>query len=84
MTKYENFRAESLDRLWPILYLEHHKDTIYVYRIDSDGHLVKPYLLKSSTDPDFIDWLRDSQGNGKYRLLIRRGQKMIFSGNICF
>jgi len=83
MTKYENFSADSLDDLWSILDQGYWKDIIYVYRIGSDAQLVKPHLLKSGAYPDFIERLRDAHGHGKYRLLIRRGRKMIFSGNIC-
>lgn len=83
MAKYEIFTAESLDHLWPILDRGYWKDIIYVYRIGADARLVKPYLLKSGTFPDFVEWLRDNHGHGKYRLLIRRGRKMIFTGNIC-
>jgi len=83
MTKYENFNSDSHDRLWPILYEGNENDIIYAYRIGPDAHLVKPHLLKSGTYPDFIEGLRDTHGHGNYRLLIRRGRNMIFSGNIC-
>lgn len=83
MTKYEYFGAGAYDGLWPILDQAYGNDIIYVYRIGSDACLVKPYLLKSGTSPDFLEWLRDNHGRGEYRLLIRRGRRMIFSGNIC-
>jgi hypothetical protein len=83
MTKYEYFGADSFDLFWPILYEGNENDIIYVYRIGPDAHLVKPYLLKSETYPDFIEWLRDTYGHGNYHLLVRRGRVMIFSGNIC-
>jgi hypothetical protein len=83
MTKYEYYKPDAWDRLWPILYGRNGNDIIYVYRVGPDNIPVKSHLLKSGTYPDFIEWLRDNHGHGEYRLLIRRVREMIFSGNIC-
>ncbi|MDE3021832.1 MAG: hypothetical protein KGI54_08230 [Pseudomonadota bacterium] len=57
-------------------------DIIYVYRLGKDQRPVKPHLLKCDVFEDFLDWLRDYYGSGRYHLLIRRGRVMVFSGNI--
>jgi len=80
MTEY--YKPDVWDRLWSILYGSNGNDIIYVYRVGPDGRPVKPSLVKSGTFPDFPEWLRDNHGHGEYRLLIRRGREMIFSGNI--
>ncbi len=81
-TMAEYYKPDVWDRLWPILRGRNGNDIIYVYRAGPDGRLVKPLLVKSGAFPDFLEWLRDNHGHGEYRLLIRRGRTMIFSGNI--
>jgi len=82
MAEHEYCKLDIWDRLWSILYGSNGNDIIYVYRVGPDGRPVKPSVEKSGTFPDFIEWLRDNHGHGEYRLLIRRGRMMIFSGNI--
>ncbi len=82
MTEYEYDKPDVWDRLWPILYGRNGSDVIYVYRVGADGRMVKPYVVKSGAFSDFLEWLRDNHGRGEYRLLIRRGREMIFSGTI--
>lgn len=82
MTEYEYYKPDVWDRLWSILYGGNGNDIIYVYPMGADNRPVKTFLLKSVAYPDFIEGLRDTYGHGVYRLLIRRGREMIFSGNI--
>ncbi len=47
-----------------------------------NGQPVSPALLKCQPFPDLLDYLRDQHGGGNFRLLIRRGDKMLLSGII--
>jgi len=82
MTEYENYKPDVWDRLWFILLAGNDNDIIYVYCMGPDGRMVKPFVEKCGAFSGFLDWLLDNHGRGEYRLLIRRGRKMIFSGNI--
>ena len=82
MTKYEYHELNVWDRLEPILYERNKNDIIYVYRLGSDNRPIKPYLDKRESSKDFLTWLQGTHGHGEYRLLIRCGREMIFSGNI--
>ena len=54
----------------------------YVYRIASDGTVIKPFLTKMYPDDDMLRMLRDEFRGGEFRLLIREGRKLIYSGDI--
>jgi hypothetical protein len=69
------------ERLWQILDRCDPRDRLYVYRIENDQP-VRPALFKGRTFPGLLDCLRDEHGGGKFRLLIRRADKMILSGTI--
>jgi len=60
---------------------ERYDRTAYVYQLES-GKLVKPYLTKLFADRYLLDTLRDDFGGGDFRLMIRQGRKLIFSGDI--
>lgn len=77
-----NSDCEVWDRLWALLYEENYDRIAYVYRIGTVGEIIKPYLIKSFADTLLPEHLRDDHGGGSFRLLIREGRKMIFSGNI--
>lgn len=85
MTEYEYCKPDVWDRLWSLLHGRNGNEIIYVYRVGPDGRPVRPFLQKCELLQyyDFLEWLRDTHGHGEYRLLIRRGREMIFSGNIC-
>ena len=70
------------DRLINILLDETQESITYVYRVGPNGALVKPYLLKTDTYPDLLETLIHRYGGGRFKLLIRRGRCMIFSGEI--
>ena len=62
------------------------RQTVYVYRVTTTGTVLKPYLIKvcgmfQGTD-DVLDYLRDELRGGDFRILIRDGAKMVFSGEI--
>jgi hypothetical protein len=84
MSEYEYQEPNVWDRLAQILCKGNQHVLIYVYRLGPDDRPVKPYLQKCELLQyfDFLEWLRDTHGSGQYRLLIRRGRTMVFSGNI--
>ncbi len=57
--------------------------TVYVYRIDASKKVVKPYLVKCEAWPKLWMMLRDQYDGGDFKVLIRKGRKMVFSGEIC-
>ena len=63
-----------------------YRQTIYVYRIGVTGEPVKPYLLKAcgqfDTDTDLLCYLQKAYGAGDFRILIRDGSTMVFTGNV--
>ncbi len=71
------------DRLYEILLNSIGDETVYVYRLDEHGVPVTPFLLKCSAEPDLPSVLKQQFGGGAFRLLIRRGKVLIFSGGIC-
>lgn len=70
------------DKLWGILDSENDGLIVYVYRVDPQGKTISPYLLKCDADLDLPDMLRDDYNGGHFKLLIRKGREMVFSGEI--
>lgn len=62
------------------------RQTVYVYRMDANGLPRKPYLVKSCgefySDTELLYYLQNAHGAGEYRVLIRDGSTMLFSGDI--
>ena len=62
------------------------RQTVYAYRISETGKLIKPYLFRSTgvieDDSDLLCFLRDDYGGGEFRIFIRDGSKMVFSGDV--
>jgi len=62
------------------------RQTVYVYRLFNSGKTQKPYLFKSTgyfdSDSELFSYLRDEFGRGEYRVLIRDGSTMVYSGEI--
>ena len=58
------------------------RQTMYVYRLGPDGRLIKPYLMSCEPYPDLFEDLQAAHGGGEFRILIRQGRKMLFSGAI--
>lgn len=75
--------TKTWDRLYQLLAADNSDQLVYVYRVDSIGNVRKPYLFCCMMHEDLIETIRDKYGGGEYRLLIRHGRKMVFSGSIC-
>ncbi len=76
---YEIFRAfRNPARNW--------RQTVYIYRLNKSGKTERPYLDKATgyfdSDSELFAYLRDQYGAGTYRVLIRDGSTMIYSGQI--
>ena len=71
------------DRLWTLLDdLASCNYEVYVYRINANGKLIKPYLFKDYVYPELIGTLQFNHGAGGFRVIIKNGRKIIFGGNI--
>ena len=78
--------------VWERLFLAFRNDernwrqTVYAYRISETGRLIKPYLFRSTgvidDKAELLDILRDQYGDGVYRVFIRDGSSMVFSGDV--
>ena len=69
-------------RLLPILDRADADAVVYVYRLDTTGKNTYPYLLRGPVWSDLLETLRDKHGGGDFRIMIRKGRTMIFSGDI--
>ena len=62
------------------------RQTVYVYRIGVTGEPEKPYLLKAcgefDSDAELLQYIRDVYGTGEFRILIRDGSTMVYTGNV--
>ncbi len=56
---------------------------VYGYRVDQFGRAIKPYLFRWYGHSWLIENIQKEYGPGDYRLLIRKGRVMVFSGYIC-
>ena len=54
----------------------------YIYRVDRNGHAVRPYLRKTSAWPGLLYMLRDDLNGGEFEILIRAGRSMKFAGRV--
>ena len=70
------------EKLWRILDLRDEEAIVYVYRLDSHGMAIKPYLLTCEAWPGLPSMLRDEYAGGEFKLLIRKNRTMIFSGKL--
>lgn len=73
---------ETWGRLWAILEKEDYQQTIYCYRANEMGDPIGPYLFRSGPYRDLVEDIQAEFGAGEYRLLIRKGKTMVFSGRI--
>ncbi len=74
--------SATWDKLYLLLAEDDCDQTVYGYRVDSRGLAVKPYLFCWYMHQDLLENIRDKYGPGEYRLLIRKGRTMVFSGYI--
>ena len=70
------------ERLYQLMHREGFNRIAYIYRLNSDGKSQKPFLTKLYPDDRMLDVLRDEYGGGDFRLLIREGRKLVYSGEI--
>ena len=69
-------------QLWGILEENDLDQIVYGYRVDQFGRAIKPYLFRWLGHSWLIENIQKEYGPGDYRLLIRKGRVMIFSGYI--
>ena len=74
--------TRTWDRLYRLLAEDDPDQLVYGYRIDALGNVIKPYLFCWFMHDNLIENIRDQYGGGEYRLLIRKGRQMVFSGSI--
>ena len=70
------------NRLWTLLYTQAGHIQVYVYRSAPNGQSVGSFIWKGSARPELPEVLRDEFQGGDFRVLIRKGRQMAFSGNI--
>ncbi len=70
------------DRLYRLLAKNDDRQTVYGYRLDRFGKAIKPYLFCWYMHGDLLENILNQYGPGVYRLLIREGRTMVFSGEI--
>ena len=71
------------ERLFAILDVQHWADVAYVYRLDRYDKPITPYLFKwYGPSMELINTLQTKYGGGEFRIIVRRGRKMIFSGYV--
>jgi len=80
--EYLDSDTKMWNRLYEVLGNPGENDLVYVYRVNKFGRPIKPYLTKFWLDEDLIWRLQTEFGGGLYRLLIRSGRVMRFSGTI--
>ena len=74
--------TRTWDRLYRLLAEDDPDQLVYGYRVDTLGNAIKPYLFCWFMHDNLINNIRDKYGGGEYRLLIRKGRQMVFSGSI--
>ena len=70
-------------RFFNVLDQDQCDQTAYIYRIDARGDVIKPFWLKLPANA----WLENelfARGGGQFRIIIRRGRTMVFSGRVAF
>lgn len=73
---------DAWDKLWDILENDTIEGVVYIYRVNRYGEIVKPFLHKCEIWRGIPNMLRSEYGGGEFKLFIRQGRKMIFSGQI--
>ena len=62
------------------------RQTVYIYRINHLGKAQRPYLDKTTgyfnSDTELFAHLRHEYGAGTYRILIRDGSTMVYTGDV--
>jgi hypothetical protein len=71
--------VDVVDRLFAVLDAADEDCVVYVYRVERDGTLRKPYSLKCPPAPDLVKHVQRCYGAGEYKFIIRRGRTMVCS-----
>ena len=71
--------VDAVDRLFAVLDAADVDCVAYVYRVERDGTLRKPYSLKCPAAPDLVVHVQRRFGAGEYKFIIRRGRTMVCS-----
>lgn len=62
------------------------RQTVYIYRLNNLEKPETPYLFKAvgffDDDIELIEYIRQEFGSGRYKILVRDGSTMVFSGEI--
>jgi len=76
---YSNDRL--MEKYYGLLWEGDPRNTVYLYGMDGD-EILKPYLDKTPPFDGFEDYILDHFGDGHFFVMIRRGKKMLLSGEI--
>jgi hypothetical protein len=71
--------VDAVDRLFAVLDAADQDCVVYLYRVEPDGTLRKPYSLKSPPAPDLVSYVQRRFGAGEYKFIIRRGRTIVCS-----
>ena len=72
--------VDNMQRLLEALYYADDQCVGYVYRLGADGKPSRPYALRCCPSPRLLTHVQHQLGAGDYKLIIRRGRTMAFSG----
>ena len=70
---------DAVDRLFAVLDAADEDCVVYVYRVEQDGTLRKPYSLKCSPAPGVVEEVQRRFGAGEFKFIVRRGRTMVCS-----
>jgi hypothetical protein len=70
------------DKLWSVLDDPYGRRRVYVYWANPRRKAQAGYIWKGYAWPGVPEMLRDDFGGGEFRILIREGCRMVFSGKI--
>ena len=78
------FPADTLmDKFIEIICKNDPEMVAYIYRLDTQGRVIKPYWLKLIANEKMPRHLQ-AKGGGDYRIIIRRRRDIKFSGTLGF
>lgn len=78
-----HYGSDRDDRLWRALSTRDPNALAYVYRLDSRGRPIKPYEAKweaLESAEDLLTEIHYHLGAGEYRVIVRSGRRMLYSG----
>jgi hypothetical protein len=69
------------EQFYQLLECPDERDRLYVYRL-RNGAAIKPAIINGMPFSELLDVLRDEHGGGAFRIMIRRGEKLLLAGRI--